>query len=199
MKRVMLLDEPSDESNDYDEIIKQLKENFYVTTKKSEKVQILTICQKVGRVENFRVSLVHPTIWLEKRKILSRRRESCMATPNPKLGHPLAPKTANFVHGFYESDDVHVSRIMPGKKDFVSVKQGEQRVHIQKRLVLSNLREAYQLFKNRFPTETVGFSKFADLRPKHCILAGASGTHSVCVCTIHQNVKLMMLSVKVSD
>ena len=88
---------------------------------------------------------------------------------------------------------------MPGKKDFVSVKQGEQRVHIQKRLVLSNLREVYQLFKDRFPTETVGFSKFADLRPKHCILAGASGTHSVCVCTIHQNVKLMMLGVKLSD
>ena len=38
----------------------------------------------------------------------------------------------------------------------------------------------------------MGFSKFAELRPKHCVLAGASGTHSVCVCTIHQNVKLMI-------
>ena len=88
---------------------------------------------------------------------------------------------------------------MPGKKDFVSVKQSEQRIHIQKRLVLSNLQEGYQLFKDKFPTETVGFSKFADLRPKHCILAWASGTHSVCVCTIHQNVKLMMLGVKLSE
>ena len=70
---------------------------------------------------------------------------------------------------------------MRGRKDFVSVKQGEQRLHIQKRLVLSNLREAYQLFKDRFPTETVEFSKFADLRPRHCILAGASGIHSVCL------------------
>ena len=85
---------------------------------------------------------------------------------------------------------------MSGKKDFVSVRQGEQRVHIQKRLVLSSLKEVYQLFKDRFP---VGFSKFAELRPKHCILAGASGTHSVCVCTIHQNVKLMMLGVKLPD
>ena len=25
-----------------------------------------------------------------------------------------------------------------------------------------------------------------------CVLAGASGTHCVCVCTIHQNVKLML-------
>lgn len=28
--------------------------------------------------------------------------------------------------------------------------------------------------------------------PKWCISVGSSGTHSVCVCTIHQNVKLML-------
>ena len=39
----------------------------------------------------------------------------------------------------------------------------------------------------------IGFSKFAELRPRYCVLAGASGTHSVCICTIHQNVKLMIL------
>ena len=33
---------------------------------------------------------------------------------------------------------------------------------------------------------------FADLRPKQCVLADASGTHSVCVCTLHQNTKQMM-------
>ena len=30
-------------------------------------------------------------------------------------------------------------------------------------------------------------------------LAGASGTHSVCVCTVHQNVKLMMFEMRLSD
>ena len=87
---------------------------------------------------------------------------------------------------------------MPGKKDFISVRQGEKRVHVQKRLVLSNLKEAYSEFKDKFPDVKVGFSKFAELRPRHCVLAGASGTHSVCVCTIHQNVKLMVQGVKLS-
>ena len=32
------------------------------------------------------------------------------------------------------------------------------------------------------PDVKVGFSKFAELRPKECVLAGATGTHSVCVC-----------------
>ena len=79
------------------------------------------------------------------------------------------------------------------------MKTAEGRVHVQKRLVLSNLRELYQMFKDRYPNETIGFSKFADLRPKHCVLAGASGTHSVCVCTIYQNVKLMMLGARIQD
>ena len=97
------------------------------------------------------------------------------------------------VCSFYESDDI--SCAIPRKKDFVSVKKEGKRQHIQKRLVLSNLREVYHEFKERFPDLKVGFSKFAELRPtcNHCVLAGASGTHSVCVCTIDQNVKLMSL------
>ena len=75
----------------------------------------------------------------------------------------------------------------------------KHRIHVQKRLILSNLREAYQLFKEKFPHTIIGFSKFAQLHPKHCVLAGASGTHAVCVCTIHQNVKLMMMGGRISE
>ena len=45
----------------------------------------------------------------------------------------------------------------------------------------------------------MGFSKFAQLRSRQCILAGAAGTHSVCVCTLHQNVKLMMAGGKLES
>ena len=71
------------------------------------------------------------------------------------------------------------------------MKKDGTRQHVQKRLVLSNLREVHREFKERFPDCKVGFSKFAEPRPKHCVLAGVSGTHSVCVYAIHQNVKLM--------
>ena len=57
--------------------------------------------------------------------------------------------------------------------------------HVQKRLMLGNLKELYQEFKEKHPTDKIGFSKFADLRPKHCILAGASATHSYCLCLYH--------------
>ena len=196
MKRAMIRDVQTDETDDEGEIVKQLKEKFHTTTKRSEKVQVLTVLPKSWPVRKIQSEFGASNYMVRKAKELVKEK-GILATPNPKSGHPLASEAADLVRGFYESDDV--SRMMPGKKDFVSIKQGEQRVHIQKRLVLSNLREVYQSFKDRFPNEIVGFSKFAELRPKHCILAGASGTHSVCVCTIHQNVKLMMLGVKLTD
>lgn len=75
---------------------------------------------------------------------------------------------------------------------FCLYKVDNKRIHVQKRLVLCNLKELYEEYKNKFPNNKVGFSKFASLRPKNCILAGSSGTHSVCVCAIHQNLKLML-------
>ena len=118
------------------------------------------------------------------------KQSGILTTPNLKQGHGLADDLVTLVEEFYELDEV--SRMMPGKKDYVSVRQGDSRIHQQKRLVLSNLKEVYQLFKQQNPMKTISFSKYAELRPRHCVLAGASGTHSVCVCTIHQNVKLMM-------
>ena len=41
------------------------------------------------------------------------------------------------------------------------------------------------------PENSVSLSKFASLRPRECVLAGSSGMHNVCVCTIHENVQLM--------
>ena len=74
-----------------------------------------------------------------------------------------------------------------------------QRHHEQKRLVLCNIKEAYQQFKVTHPGMDIGFSKFAELRPKQCVIAGGSGTHSVCVCTTHQNTKLMFRGAKIDS
>ena len=80
-----------------------------------------------------------------------------------------------------------------GDKGFSVVDADGKREHKQKRLVLScNLREAYREFKECHPDRKISFTKFSQLHPKECVLAGTSGTHSVCVCTVHPNVQLMM-------
>jgi hypothetical protein len=53
---------------------------------------------------------------------------------------------------------------MPGKNDYVSVRQGDEKIHIRKRLLLASVRECYQTFKQRNSSIQVGFSKFATLR-----------------------------------
>ena len=42
-------------------------------------------------------------------------------------------------------------------------------------------------------------SKFCELRPKWCILADSCGTHSVCVCSIHQNTILLIDAIDIQD
>ena len=110
-----------------------------------------------------------------------------LSSPNSKAGKTLSQDALELVKSFYHHDDV--SRVMPGKKDFVSSRNDDgEKVHMQKRLVLCNLKEAYHYFKELHPNVKVRFTKFTLLRPKECVLAGTTGTRSVCVCVIHQNV-----------
>ena len=79
----------------------------------------------------------------------------------------------------------------PGKKDFVSVRVGGERVHMQKRLLLQNLNELHTEFK-KMSGCNIRLSKFCELCPKWCVTVGARGTHSVCVCQAHPNTKLLL-------
>ena len=193
MKRTFIADIDCDNNiGDGDEIIEQLKKKFKETTSKSEKLQILTVLPQSWTHKKIQYVFQTSEYMARKSKQLIREK-GIHSSPNPRLGHSLPCKTVDLIKNFYESDDI--SRAMPGKKDFISVREGEKRVHVQKRLILSNLKEAYLVFKDQYPNEKVGFSKFAEHRPRYCVLAGASGTHCTCVCTIHQNVKLMIQGV----
>ena len=90
---------------------------------------------------------------------------------------------------FYLSDAV--SHIMPRKRDCISVKINGKKTLMQKRLLLCNLIEAHRQLYNEYPNVKVGHSKFMELRPKNVVLAGTAGTHNVCECVLHQNVKLI--------
>ena len=57
---------------------------------------------------------------------------------------------------------------------------------------LCNLQELYTAFKEKRPNVNIGFSKFCALRRKWCVLAVSKMTHSVCVCSAHQNVVLLV-------
>ena len=82
---------------------------------------------------------------------------------------------------------------MPGKNDYKTAIKNGKRVQEQKYLLFCNLKEAYELFKSKNQNIKIKFSKLAELRPKERVLAGGVGTHCVCICTIDQNMKLMIV------
>ena len=57
----------------------------------------------------------------------------------------------------------------------------------------------FEKFKIKYPEIKIGHSKFCELGTQWCILTGGAGTHTVSVCSIHQNVKLMNGSFRVSS
>ena len=198
MKELILEESPDNTSgkSDESEMILQLKEKFQTTAKRSEQVQILTVLPRSWARKRIQSEFGVTDYMARKSKQLVKEK-GVLSTPDPKPGPSLPASTVKLVAEFYESDEI--SRTMPGKKDFVSIRQGSKRVQVQKQLVLSNLKEVYHAFKDAYPDLKIGFSKFAELRPPQCVLAMASGTHSVCVCTIHQNVKLMFLGARLSE
>ena len=60
------------------------------------------------------------------------------------------------------------------------------------------LKELHSIFKLKYPARQIGFSKFCGLCPKWCVLPRSSGTHSVCVCSHHQNMQLTLATPGVS-
>ena len=73
----------------------------------------------------------------------------------------------------------------------------ETKKYEAQRLILSNIKELYGHHCNAFPElgKQIEVSSFFSLRPSYCKTAGSSGTHTVCLCFIHQNFKLMALKV----
>lgn len=184
------------DSNEYEQLITKLKEKCQVTNKEQEKIKIISLLppswsrNKIS--QEFKVSerLVKLT------RDLTKKQGVMPDLAKRKSGKTLSLDTIRKVTEFYLCEEN--SRICPGKKDYVAVRIDGKSEHKQKQLLLCNLNELFVKFKETYPDVKIGRSKFCELRPKWCIIAGASGTHSVCVCSYHQNVKLMIDGAKLN-
>lgn len=187
-------DSEDDQKDLIDSVLQNLKTQFSNSESRNKKLMILTCIPLTWGIRKIMREFNAPDYMVrQSRRLLEEK--GILESPNPKPGKSLPKEVVQRVQDFYENDEV--SRAMPGMKDCVTVvdKSGNK-TKTSKRLILCNLKEAYALFKDTFPCMQIGFSKFAELRPKHCVLAGSTGTHAVCVCTTHQNVKLMIENAK---
>lgn len=83
-----------------------------------------------------------------------------------------------------------------GIKECVTVKHSDDsKEKIQKRLILTDLKDLYNRWKQETEHSKIPcLAFFVSLKPKQCLYAGDPGTHNICVCAIHQNFKLKLSS-----
>lgn len=173
-------------SKDLDKLINIIKDEFDDASR-NKQIQMLTIPAALMWSKRKIIETFNATDYSVCKAQKLFKTKGFLAEPEPRCEKKLSPETLELVKQFYQSNE-H-SRIWPGMKDVVSIRKN---VYERKRLILCNLRELYLNFKSEYPNKKIGLSKFCSLRPKWCVLAGASGTHLVCVCTIHQNVILLI-------
>jgi hypothetical protein len=174
---------------DLDAIIEGIKEKCS-TSNMEATLKLITLAPPSWTIEKTANEFGVSKLMVNKARKL-KKAKGILPDISPIKARKLSEESKTKVIDFYNDDEV--SRMCPGKKDFVSVKNSEgKRVHVQKRLLLANLRELYLHYKENSSGEHVGFSKFCELRPRWCITVGAKGMHSVCVCEYHQNVKLLL-------
>ena len=148
------------------EIVQKLIAKFHSTESRSEKITVLTIFAQTWIRRKMMSKFGCSQRMATQAKHLSFEK-GILATPNPKTGKKLPENVTAAVEMFYRQDDI--SRVMPGKKDCLSILRDGNKTLFQKRLVLGNLKEIYQTFKSQHPSMKISFSKFAMLRPKECV------------------------------
>ena len=183
-KEIVIEKDIQRKADDFDILILLIKDKLNDNSlKTSQKLQILTMTHDWPRAHVAKYFNVSEHMVCEARTLA--REKGILALPEPKRGKCLSNEVENLTKLFYENDEY--LWLMPGAKDYVSIARN---VHQQKRLLLCNLKELYHSCKE-FSQHKIGLSKFCELQPKWCVTI-SSGTHSVCVCTVHQNTKLIV-------
>lgn len=178
---------------DLDRLVLLMKEKLSTTNSQREKIQILTLVPSSWSRKKIREEFNVSEYTARKAKELVTEK-GILAMPEPRKGHPLNENVIDLVKNFYQNSEY--ARVMPGAKDKVSISKNQ---YMQKVLLLGNLNELYAAFKFEHPTVKIGLTKFCMLRPKWCVLAGSAGTHFVCVCTIHENVSLLLHACSIEE
>ena len=173
---------------DYNSMLNALKSNFSETNiSYDKKIQILIVLPESRsrtKVVNF-FGNKYCSEYAARKAIEVRKNHGILGKSEQKKRIGITDEVKQMVRDIYEDDEV--SRTLPGTKDQVSL---GNKVYAQKRLLLCTVKELYNHFVSKYPEVKIKLTLYS-LKPKWCIQPGKSGTHSVCVCAIHQNVALL--------
>ena len=153
--------EMKEKADNLDRLVDLMKNKIKISNRR-QKIQILTIAPASWSIEKttckteFNVSAY---MVRQARKLVKEK--GILELPEQKKGKVLLEETSRCVIDFYCDDEY--SRLMPGKKDFVSIAKN---THMQKRLLLCDMKETLHVcFINTMSTlpGTQSFHQFVPL------------------------------------
>ena len=101
-----------------------------------------------------------------------------------RINQRFTEENKKLITDFYVNTDVVYT--MPGMHDEMTVWENGNKSKSRKYYLIMFLKEVYELFKQSSPDITVGFSKFASLRPANVLLLKDQHP-DMCKCEIHEN------------
>lgn len=179
-----------EELRKFRQLMSELKDKFMISDYK-QKVQILTMF--VNRFLNAYLIEFFTTSRRTVETAIKLKIDGGILSLPAKKDHKLSINIKNRILEYFSNPDFGQVRMMPGMNDSVSVGNKQ---HLQKRFILSNLKEMHRSYKKDFPEDKVSLSLFCALRPKYSIIAGPPNTQNVCGCEKHQNIKLLLYACK---
>ena len=170
-------------------IIGQLKIKYRMSTSVAERLQILSLVPPSWSESRVCSEFSANRYQVTRSRELVEKSGVVLPSVESRYKRPFDEDVIKSVQDFYE--DETVSYCTPGMNQYVVVRdKNNKKVKKQKKLLLCNLDVLFKLYKDRHPSSNIGRSKFAHLRPRHCVYVGAPNTQNVCVCEEHQNVVL---------
>jgi hypothetical protein len=129
----------------------------------------------------------------KKIQVISSLADKFGVFPQPSTAKKKKPRKAFneielCVADFFASD--HVTRSMPGVKDYVIMKtETGKKEKCQKRLLMMSCGDAHLQFLDEHPWLSISYSKFCDLRPKS-VIPMKDAHHESCLCQYCENFSL---------
>lgn len=146
------------------------------------------------RLKNLKTNAVHfKSIRAADQVRYKERKKLKEAEEKKKKPKKFFVGTEDCVEKFYNLE--MITRKLPGKKDYVTVKVDGVSNQLQKQVMLMTLTEAHLEFKKMFPERSISFSKFAKLRPNNVVLINDTPPNSCC-CIYCENMMLLFDAIK---
>ncbi|CAH0558568.1 unnamed protein product [Brassicogethes aeneus] len=184
------------DSKSLKEIIFSLQNRFDSAKAIDEKIQILTILPKRWKFNDVK-KYFNCTNYIIREFRKSKETDDGLMVRKRKKYTKISKAMNNAIKNYYL--DENNCYTCPGIKQYKRKRSDSEQIElVQKKLLLYTLRDLYNNFVNDYTGDEClpKFSYFATLKPEECVYAGDPGTHEICVCAEHENIKLKVSALR---